>query len=63
MKHHLMIALGLILAIIFIIRGAEAFAQPGLGIRELYVLGGFIFSGILLWKGFRDWREAKNTKR
>ncbi|MBL4869695.1 MAG: hypothetical protein JKX72_01940 [Robiginitomaculum sp.] len=63
MKHHLMIAIGLILTIIFIIRAAAALAEPGLGIREIYVAGGFVFCGVILWRGVRDLREARQIAK
>ncbi len=58
MKHHLMIVLGLILAGIFAWRASDAFAEPGFGLRELYVLGGFVVSGALIWSGIREWRAG-----
>lgn len=56
MKSHLFIALGLLIAAIFVMRGFEAIAEPGLGLREAYVLGGFIISGFVVRAG---WKERK----
>ena len=58
MKSHLFIATGLLIAAIFFIRGVEALAEPGLGLRELYILGGFIVAGLLVRAG---WKERKNS--
>ncbi|MEE9272196.1 MAG: hypothetical protein V3U57_02845 [Robiginitomaculum sp.] len=63
MKHHIMIAFGFVLTIIFIIRAAGALAEPGWGMQEVYVLGGFVFCSILLWRGIRDFREARRESK
>ena len=63
MGSHLKIALGLVLVGIFLFRGIEALSTPGLGIRELYVLGGFVLAGVLInqgWKGVRA-KRAENS--
>ena len=59
MKHHLMITLGLVMAVIFVWRGVEAFSQPGLGVREAYVAGGFLIAGLLVVSGLREWRRSR----
>ena len=56
MKSHLFISIGLLLAAIFIMRGLEALNEPGLGLRELYILGGFLVAGLLVREG---WKERK----
>ncbi len=56
MKSHLFISVGLLLAAIFIMRGLEALNEPGLGLRELYILGGFLVAGLLVHAG---WKERK----
>lgn len=56
MKSHLFISVGLLLAAIFIMRGLEALNEPGLGMLELYVLGGFLVAGLLIHAG---WKERK----
>ncbi len=56
MKSHLFISSGLLLAAIFFMRGLEAFNEPGLGLREVYILGGFLIAGLLVHAG---WKERK----
>lgn len=56
MKSHLFISVGLLLAAIFIMRGLEALNEPGLGLRELYILGCFLVAGLLVHAG---WKERK----
>ena len=60
MKAHLFIALGLLIAAIFIIRGLEALAEPGLGLRELYISGGFVFAGLMIRIGFKRKKADKS---
>ncbi|WP_371395878.1 hypothetical protein [Fretibacter rubidus] len=54
MKSHLFIAMGLTLGLIFLFQGLEAVKVPGLGFKELYVLGGFIFASLLVRQGLKD---------
>lgn len=54
MKSHLFISVGLLLAAIFIMRGLEALNEPGLGLRELYTLGGFLVAGLLIRAGLKE---------
>ena len=56
MKAHLFISVGLLFAAIFFMRGLEAVGEPGLGLKELYILGGFLISGLLIHAG---WKERK----
>ena len=56
MKSHLFIAFGLLIAAIFFMRGLEAINDPGLGLREIYILGGFLVAGLLIHAG---WKERK----
>lgn len=56
MKSHLFISVGLLLAAIFFMRGMEALVEPGLGLREVYILGGFLVAGLLIHTG---WKERK----
>lgn len=58
MKAHLFISMGLLLAAIFFMRGMEALIEPGLGLRELYILGGFLIAGLLIRAG---WKERKTS--
>lgn len=57
MKPHLYIAIGLTLGVIFIIQGYSALTSPGFGFRELYILGGVVFSYILVSQGLKSRRE------
>lgn len=56
MKSHLFISSGFLIAAIFFMRGMEALNEPGLGLLELYVLGGFCVAGLLIHAG---WKERK----
>ena len=56
MKSHLFISSGLLIAAIFFMRGMEAIVEPGLGLREVYILGGFLVAGLLIHAG---WKESK----
>lgn len=62
MKHHIMIALGLLMAAIFSFRLANALLTPGLGISELYLTGGMIIAGLLLFNGLKLRRDARRTR-
>ena len=59
MKHHIMIALGLLLLVIFGIRLFSAVAQPGIGFDELYCIGGLILAGWLIKGGFAEWKHVR----
>ncbi len=59
MKSHLFIAFGLTLAFIFFVQGMDAIKTPGFGLREVYVLGGFVFAGLLIRRGLKDRRAKK----
>lgn len=63
MKHHLMIALGLLMAVVFSFRLANALMAPGLGISELYLAGGLVIAGLLVFFGLRDRRHARDQRR
>lgn len=56
MKSHLFISVGLLLVAIFIMRGLEALNEPGSGLLEIYILGGFLVAGFLIHAG---WKERK----
>lgn len=58
MKAHVMLSLGLLLAVIFAYRSVLAFAEPGLGAQEAYLAGGLVLSGWLIRGGFAEWRHA-----
>lgn len=59
MKKHIMIALGLLMAILFSWRGAQALVAPGFGFAELYNAGGLVLAGWLLYSGISEWRASK----
>ncbi|MFN3214611.1 MAG: hypothetical protein ACE37M_16010 [Henriciella sp.] len=63
MKHHLMIALGLLMAAVFSYRLANALLAPGLGISELYLAGGVMIAGLLIFFGLRERRHARQQGR
>ena len=56
MKAHLFISFGLLFTAIFFMRGMDALMEPGLGLREIYILGGFLVAGLLIRAG---WKERK----
>ena len=56
MKAHLFISFGLLFVAIFFMRGMDALMEPGLGLREIYILGGFLVAGLLIRAG---WKERK----
>lgn len=58
MKAHIFISMGLLFAAIFFYRGLEALGEPGLGLQELYILGGFLIAGLLIHAG---WKERKSS--
>ena len=58
MKSHLIISFGLLIAAIFFMRGLEALNEPGLGLREIYILGGFLVAGLLIHTGLKE-RKAR----
>ena len=59
MKHHVMIAMGLLMAAIFSFRLANALIEPGLGVVELYLLGGVMIAAALIFFGLKERREAR----
>ncbi|MEO0551158.1 MAG: hypothetical protein AAFZ91_14650 [Pseudomonadota bacterium] len=59
MKHHIMIALGILMAAVFSFRFANALMAPGLGISELYLFGGLVIAGLLIFFGLRERRAAR----
>lgn len=61
MKHHIMIALGLLMAGIFSYQAAFALQSPGLGLWELYLLGGLILAAAIIRKGLIERRLAKSA--
>ncbi|MEO1188535.1 MAG: hypothetical protein AAFW60_05635 [Pseudomonadota bacterium] len=59
MKHHIMIALGLLMAAIFSFRLANALLSPGLGMSELYLFGGIVIAAALIFSGLKERRHAR----
>lgn len=63
MKHHLMIALGLLMAAVFSYRLANTLLAPGFGGSELYLGGGMMIAGALIFFGLRERRDARDRRR
>lgn len=61
MKHHIMIAVGLLMAVIFCFRMANALVAPGIGFFELYLLGGIFLAGWLIFSGLKERRAAREA--
>ena len=61
MKHHIMLALGILLGLVFAVRLALAILQPGLGFREVYLAGGLVLSAWLMLGGGAEWRHTRAT--
>lgn len=59
MKHHIMIALGLLMTFIFGFRMAGAIVEPGFGFRELYLAGGLVLAAWLILAGLKERRYAR----
>lgn len=59
MKHHIMIAFGLLMAALFSYRMANAILEPGLGFHELYLLGGIVIAVWLIVAGLKERRYAR----
>ena len=59
MKHHLMIALGLLMAAVFSYRLANALLIPGIGGTELYLFGGVVIAALLIFFGLKERRHAR----
>lgn len=60
MKHHIMLALGLLMAIVFSMKGASAFLSPGLGVADAYAVGGLILAATLIFNGLSEWRRVRS---
>lgn len=63
MKHHIMIALGLLMATIFSYRLAVALLAPGFGIPELYFLGGIVIASALIFGGLKERRYVRSLSQ
>ena len=60
MKHHIMIALGLLMAAIFSFRLANALLAPGFGLLELYLVGGIVIAAALILFGLKERRQTRD---
>lgn len=63
MKHHIMIAVGILMAAVFGFRMANALVTPGLGMSELYLLGGLLIAVWLIFEGLKERRHARDLAR
>ncbi|KCZ52661.1 hypothetical protein HY3_11390 [Hyphomonas pacifica] len=63
LKHHIMIALGILMGLVFAFRAAVAILEPGFGFREIYLLGGLVLSGWLIIGGLAEWRHARSLAK
>ncbi|MEZ5945682.1 MAG: hypothetical protein R3C13_07260 [Hyphomonas sp.] len=62
LKSHIMVALGLLLAIIYAGRLVAAFSlADGIGLGELYLIGGLAISGTLIISGLKERRRMKKS--
>ena len=59
MKHHIMISMGLLMAAIFSYRLANALLAPGFGGLELYLIGGIVIAGALIYGGLKARQAAR----
>jgi len=62
MMKHAYTILGLLMLGIFLWRGAEAIARPGLGLEEIYVAGGVILALVLTAMGIRMHLAERGTR-
>lgn len=63
MKHHIMIAFGLLMAIVYSYRMANALMAPGLGVSELYLAGGLVIAAWLIFAGLKERRHARSKSK
>lgn len=63
MKHHIMIAMGLLMAAVFSFRLANALLTPDFGLSELYLMGGIVIAAALIFFGLKERRDARGTSR
>lgn len=63
MKHHIMFAVGILIATIFAYQGAIALMAPGIGLWEAYILGGLVLAVLILRKGVLLRREHMSGRR
>jgi len=58
MKAHLFMSMALLVGAIFFMRGLEALREPGLGLFELYIMGGFLLAGFLFRIGWKLYKAG-----
>ena len=64
MKSHIMVALGLLLALVYGVRLWTGFSlSDGIGLGEIYLIGGLGISGALVLGGLKERRRMKPAKR
>ena len=63
MKHHIMIALGLLMAAVFSYRLGNALLAPGFGVSEFYLMGGVVIAAALILFGLRERRDARDGSK
>ena len=63
MKHHIMIAMGLLMGAVFSFRFANAILAPGFGISEIYLFGGIVIAAALIFFGLKERRHANEASR
>ena len=61
MKHHLMIALGILMAAVFSFRLANALLAPGFGVSEVYLFGGIVIAAVLIFFGLKERRAVQDS--
>ncbi|MEO1569177.1 MAG: hypothetical protein AAFR94_08135 [Pseudomonadota bacterium] len=61
MRNHVFITFGLVMAGIFTWRAIDALAEPGFGVADAYVLGGFALAAALIASGIRGLLRARNA--
>ena len=62
MKKHVYTIFGLVMLGIFLWRGIEAIARPGLGLEEVYVAGGICLALVLTTMGIRMHLAGRRTR-
>ena len=63
MKHHIFIASGVLMGVVFSFRLANALLAPGFGVSEVYLFGGIVIAALLIFSGLKEFRHAKEASR
>jgi len=63
MKKHVMLSLGILLAILFGFRTVLALLKPGIGNKEAYLVGGLVLAGWLIKGGLSEMRYAREQSK